>query len=149
MIDAAKDFATLQAFIRGRLPEDERRAFEDRLVREPALVNELEQSLRMREGLGQLRARGYFNAAPQRTRFPPGYPPWPRPPASSLHYSCGFPARPRQHPLLVASLESRAAEDATSLVTAHFTFVVDARQLRAGARPAGRGTHRVSRSTDH
>ena len=123
MIDAAKDFATLQAFIRGRLPEDQRRAFEDRLVREPALVNELERSLRMREGLGQLRARGYFNAAPQRTRFHAWVPALAAAASVVLALSLWVSRATAPAPLLVASLEARAAEDATSLVAAHFTFV--------------------------
>ena len=124
MIDAAKDFATLRAFIVGRLPDDERRAFEDRLARDPALVNELEQSLRLREALGQLRASGYFaNARPQRARL------WTWGPALAAAASVLFAlflwlsriTEPAQ--ILTASLESRAVAGTSSLVAAHFTFV--------------------------
>lgn len=123
MIDAAKDFATLQAFIRGRLPEDERKAFEDRLAREPALVNELEQSLRMREGLQQLRARGYFDAAPRRARVRPWLPALAAAASVVLALFLWISRAPAPAPLLMASVESGAAESATSLVGAHFTFV--------------------------
>ena len=59
-MNAGSDFTTMQEFIVGRLSDDEHRAFEERLVREPALVRELEQSLQIREGFQQLRAQGYF-----------------------------------------------------------------------------------------
>ncbi len=57
---ADREFTLLQDFIGGRLSDDESREFEDRLVRDPALARELEQSLRLREGLRQLRTRGYI-----------------------------------------------------------------------------------------
>jgi hypothetical protein len=56
---AGRNFERMQDYIVGRLSDDERRAFENRLVREPALVRELEESLQLREGLEQLRAKGY------------------------------------------------------------------------------------------
>ncbi|MBV8909400.1 MAG: hypothetical protein JOZ89_01435, partial [Gammaproteobacteria bacterium] len=68
MIAAARDLELMQDYIVGRLSEDERRAFEYRLVREPALVRELEDSLQIREGLRQLRAQGYFTRAASRGR---------------------------------------------------------------------------------
>lgn len=68
MIAAGRDFERMQDYIVGRLPDDERRAFEDRLVREPALVRELEESLQLREGLEQLRAKGYSRSALSRFR---------------------------------------------------------------------------------
>jgi len=58
MIDVGRDFERMQDYVVGRLSDDERRAFEDRLARDPALVQELEQSLRLREGLQQLREQG-------------------------------------------------------------------------------------------
>jgi hypothetical protein len=122
-MDAATDFATLQAFIIGRLPDEQRRLFEERLAREPALVRELEQSLRMREGLQRLRNRGYFAAAaPQRRR-------WSWVPALAAAASAilavflwlSRAAAPA--PLLTASLQSHAVSGASSLIAAHFTFV--------------------------
>lgn len=59
MVAAEHDFERMQNYIVGRLSDDERRAFENRLVREPALVRELEESLQLREGLERLRAKGY------------------------------------------------------------------------------------------
>jgi anti-sigma factor RsiW len=124
VIDAAKDFATLQAFIVGRLPDAERRAFEERLVREPALVSELEQSLRMREGLRHLRSRDYFtDAAPQRARFRPWVPALAAAATLVIALFLWLSRATTPAPVLLASLESHAAAGATSLVAAHFTFV--------------------------
>ena len=63
MIDAGRDFERMQDYVAGRLSDDEHRAFEDRLVCDPGLVHEFEQSLRLSEGLHQLRAQGYFDKA--------------------------------------------------------------------------------------
>jgi hypothetical protein len=67
MIDVGRDFERMQSYVAGRLSEDEQRSFEDRLARDPALVMELEQSLRFREGLEHLKDRGYFDAIAART----------------------------------------------------------------------------------
>jgi anti-sigma factor RsiW len=67
MIDVGRDFERMRDYMVGRLSDDERRAFEDRLGRDPELVRELEQSLRLREGLLQLKAQGYFNRPAGRT----------------------------------------------------------------------------------
>ncbi|MGO9850178.1 MAG: hypothetical protein ACLPTM_00985 [Steroidobacteraceae bacterium] len=67
MIDVGRDFERMRDYMVGRLSDDERRAFEDRLGRDPELVRELEQSLRLREGLLQLKAQGYFNQPAGRT----------------------------------------------------------------------------------
>jgi len=68
VIAASRDFERMQDYIVGRLSDDECRVFEARLAREPALVRELEESLRVREGLEQLRAKGYFAATAARAR---------------------------------------------------------------------------------
>src|SRR5258708_1966706 len=68
VIEVGRDFERMQDFIVGRLSDDEHRAFEDRLARDPALVHELEQSLRLSEGLHQLRVQGYFDKAASRAR---------------------------------------------------------------------------------
>lgn len=60
MIDVGRDLERMRDYLVGRLSDDECRAFEDRLVRDPGLVRELEQSLRFRDGLLQLNAQGYF-----------------------------------------------------------------------------------------
>ena len=124
MTDAAHDFATLQAFIRGRLSGEERLAFEGRLAREPALVDELEQSLRMREGLRRLHARGYFSkAAPRPARLRVWLPALAAAASAVLVLFLWLSRTTTPAPLLMASLESHAAAGATSLVATHFTFV--------------------------
>jgi anti-sigma factor RsiW len=55
MIDVESDFQRMQDYVGGRLSDEEHRAFEERLVRDPELVREFEHSLRLREGLEQLR----------------------------------------------------------------------------------------------
>ncbi|HWZ62544.1 MAG TPA: hypothetical protein VNX02_05950 [Steroidobacteraceae bacterium] len=60
MIDAGRDFERLRDYVSGRLSDEECRTFEDRLGRDPELVRELEQTLRLQDGLAQLEARGYF-----------------------------------------------------------------------------------------
>jgi hypothetical protein len=114
----------MQDFIVGRLSDDEQRAFEDRLVRESELVRELEQSLRMREGLQRLRTQGYFAKTSPRVRGSRIWIPALAAAACAglalflwLSHAMG-PA-----PILVASLESRAPGNVPPLVAAHFTFV--------------------------
>ena len=72
MIDLDYDFERMRDYVRGRLTEDERQAFEDRLARDPELVREFEQTLRLREGLEQLKDQVYFAKPaprPARRRF--------------------------------------------------------------------------------
>jgi len=60
MIDVERDFERMRDYVGGRLADDERRTFEDRLARDPELVREFERTLRLREGLEQLREQRYF-----------------------------------------------------------------------------------------
>lgn len=60
MIEVSRDFERMRDYVSGRLSDEERRTFEDRLGRDPELVRELEQTLRLQDGLAQLEARGYF-----------------------------------------------------------------------------------------
>src|SRR5215472_4085896 len=60
MIDIDRDFERMRDYARGRMSDAERRAFEDRLTRDPELVREFEQTLRLREGLEQLKDQVYF-----------------------------------------------------------------------------------------
>lgn len=132
MIDVERESATMQDFIVGRLSDDERRAFEDRLVREPELVRELEQSLRMREGLQQLRTQGYFRkAASGGRRFRLWVPALVAAAAAGLALFLWLPRVTGPSPILMPSLASRAATDVTPLVTAHFTFI----SVRGGSAP--------------
>ena len=56
----------IRNYLGDRLPAEERRGFEDRLLGEPDLVREVELSLRLREGLEQLRERGRIDEVPSR-----------------------------------------------------------------------------------
>jgi hypothetical protein len=122
-MDAGRDFERMQDYIVGRLSDDEHRAFEDRLVRDPALVHEFEQSLRLGEGVHQLRAQGYFDTAASRPR---GSRIWllllAAAAIAALALFLWLQPRTGPSPVLTASLESRTAGVAPS-VTAHFTFV--------------------------
>ncbi len=69
MMDVGRDIERMRDYIAGRMSDEERRAFDDRLLLEPALVRELEESLRMREGLEQLRAQGYFKQGLSRRKI--------------------------------------------------------------------------------
>jgi hypothetical protein len=124
VVAAGRDFERMQDYIVGRLSDDERRAFEDRLVREPALVRELEESLRIREGLRQLRARGYFTRAASRSlRVLPWVPALAAAAVAAIAVFLWAHREVAALPVLLPSPESRSGTDIASSVTAHFTFV--------------------------
>jgi hypothetical protein len=123
VIDVARDFERMRAYIVGRLPDDEVRAFEDRLVRDPELVREFEQSLRLRAGMQELRAHGYFagrSSHPSRRRL--------LLPALAAALIAGLAlflwvqTRTADAPLLTAAADTRGGAVAGQIV-AHFTFV--------------------------
>jgi hypothetical protein len=67
-MEAERDYSRMHEYIVGKMPAQERREFEERLAREPGLVRELEDSLRLREGLQQLRDQGHaLQSTPGRT----------------------------------------------------------------------------------
>jgi hypothetical protein len=51
MIESSRDLVAIQDYLVGRLSDDARDAFEERLAREPQFVREFEQYLQMCEGL--------------------------------------------------------------------------------------------------
>ena len=123
MIEVGRDFERMQDFIVGRLSDDEHRAFEDRLVRDPGLAHELEQSLRLSEGLHQVRAQGYFDKAAPRARGSRTWLPVLAAAAiAGLALFLWLQPSTGPSPVLKASLESRAP-GVGSPVAAHFTFV--------------------------
>ncbi len=60
MTDLTHDADEIRDYLVGRLSEHERLVFQDRVARDPTLARELESSLRLREGLRQLKGEGYF-----------------------------------------------------------------------------------------
>ncbi len=120
-MEVGRDSERMQDYIVGRLSDHEHRAFEDRLVRDPGLVHELEQSLRLSDGLHQLRAQGYFDKAASRAG---GSRIWlPVLAAASIAgLALLLWLQPSTGPLpvLTASLDSPAVGPP---VAAHFTFV--------------------------
>ncbi len=122
---ADREFILMQDFIGGRLSDDECRAFEDRLVRDPALARELEQSLRLREGLQRLRTRGYIRrAAASSSSFRTWLP------AALAAAAIGglalflWPLRVAgPAPLLLASPDAPSTENLAHRSAAHFTFL--------------------------
>jgi hypothetical protein len=125
VIDVGRDFQTMQDYIVGRLSDAERQAFEDRLVRDPELVREFEQSLRMRTGLQQLRSQGYFDkAAWWRMSSRTWLPALAAAAVAALALFLGLARSPTgTSPVLMASLDSRTAPGVQPLVAAHFTFL--------------------------
>ena len=126
------DFTAMQDYLVGRLSDDQCRAFEDRLLRDPQLVAELEQSLRMREGLEQLRMQGHLGKRLVRRIGPRTWLPALAAAACAglalflwTHRSAG------PSPVLLASLEPRTAANVAPAVAAHFTFV----SVRGGSTP--------------
>jgi hypothetical protein len=57
MTPAPSNFELVQKYISGRLPDAERSVFETQLLTDASLVRDLEESLRLREGLEVLRER--------------------------------------------------------------------------------------------
>jgi hypothetical protein len=133
VIDVGHDFQTMQDYIVGRLSDAERQAFEDRLVRDPELVREFEQSLRMCAGLQQLRAQGYLGkVAARRFSFRTWLPALAVAAVAGLALFLGLARSPTGNsPVLMASSDLRAASAVQPLVTAHFTFV----SLRGASTP--------------
>lgn len=137
MMEVGRDFERMRDYLVGRMSDEERRTFDDRLARDPELVREFEQTLRLQEGLQVLKARGYFEQrvarAPSSARV--GGLSWGRRllvPALAAAAVAGLALllwvqpRPAAPGVLRASLESGVPS-----VTAHFTFV----SMRASSSP--------------
>jgi hypothetical protein len=129
MISAGRDYQRMQDYIVGRLSNDESHAFEDRLVNDPALVRDLEQSLRLREGLQRLREQSYFRKAASRSMsFRIWLPALVAAAGAGVALFLGVYRGTWVHrstgpsPVLMASLEARVA-GVEPLIAAHFTFV--------------------------
>jgi len=129
MIDVARDLERMQDYLIGRLPEEERQAFEDRLVRDPALAQELEQSLQLREGLSALRDQAYFARASRARIFQSWLPTLAAAGVAGVAIALLWSRSP--DPVLMGSLQPVSASHAAPWVAAHFTFV----SMRGGSDP--------------
>ena len=131
-MDVERDLERMHGYLAGRLSDEERRIFEDRLTRDPDLTKEIEQSLQLREGLQQLQAEGYFerHASPPRAiRF------WvsaaAAASAAALALILWLQPRMPSAPVLLGSLPAHTATAESPAIGAHFTFVA----LRDGSTP--------------
>jgi hypothetical protein len=123
MIDVAREFERLRDYLVGRLPDDEVRDFEDRLVRDPELAREFEQSLRLRAGMQELRAQGYF-AVPtsRRSRLRVQLAALAAAVIAAIALLLWMQTRTGTAPIFTAALDTRAAAAARQ-VAAHYEFV--------------------------
>lgn len=125
MIDVERDFERMRDYVGDRLADDERRAFEDRLARDAELVRELEQTLRLREGLERLKEQGYFVRPARHTarRLLTWVPALAAAAIAGLAVILWVQPRMASPGVLRASVESRGAPGLTAAVAAQFTFV--------------------------
>jgi hypothetical protein len=123
VIDVARGFERMRDYLVGRMSHDKRQTSEERLLRNPELVREFEQSLRLREGLAQIRAQGYFETGASRAKSVGIW--LTALVAAALAGLALFMWVPRTmpSPVLMASPESRAAGAGAPGVIARFTFV--------------------------
>jgi hypothetical protein len=129
VIDVDSDLERMQDYVGGRLSEEEHRAFEERLLRDPALVREFEQSLRLRDGLEQLRAQGYFDEHAPR---PKALRAWlPALAAAAAVAVVALLVWVQRAPPPVAVLQASLAGNGLTAPIAHFTFVA----MRSGTAP--------------
>ena len=136
MMSSSRQVEWIRDYLVGRLPEDERIAFEDRLARDPALVREFEQSLKLRDGLRELRAQGRLAAATSSARTQRPRPLWYRLRVAAAAVIVGATLvvawRVNQESSVLTALPaSSPTSDAASLIAAHFTFVA----MRGGGIP--------------
>lgn len=123
MIDIGHDVERIRDYLVGRLSEDERNIFEDRLAREPSLMRELEQTLQLREGLMELRDKGQLLTHVPRIRtWQSWFPTLAAAAIAALALYVLLDRGATSSPVLMASAESAAAATAPA-VTAHFTFM--------------------------
>jgi hypothetical protein len=129
VISASRDYERMQDYIVGRLSDHESHAFEDRLLNDPGLVRELDESLRLREWLQRLREQGHLRKVASRaTSFRIWLPALVAAAVAGVALFLGVYRGSWVHrstspsPVLMASLASRIA-GVGPLIAAHFTFV--------------------------
>jgi hypothetical protein len=128
MMDVSGEMDRVRDYLVGRLSEEERRSFEERLVRDPELVREFEQALELREGLKELQAQGHFIEPLARpVARTAGLRMWlPLLAAAAVAGIALFLWTQRSAApsgVLTSAPESAAAAGGAATVVAHFTFV--------------------------
>lgn len=115
MIEVGHDFERMRDHAGGRLSEDEHRAFEERLLRDPGLVHEYEVSLRLTEGLEQLREQRHFLEGAARRGL--GIRLWLPALAAAVLAAMALWlwVQSTNHPVLTASIPSHSARSAPAL----------------------------------
>src|SRR5215467_15825702 len=132
VIDVSRDLERMQDYIVGRLSDEERLAFEERLMRDPTLVRELDQSLLMREGLATLRDEGNLPKAVSRLRtFQSWVPTLAAAAVAGVALVVLWTRNAGPDPLLMGAIEAPSAGKSAPWVAAHFTFV----SMRGGSAP--------------
>jgi hypothetical protein len=133
VLDVGRDIERIRDYLAGRLSDQESEAFGERLVRDPQLVQELERTLKLREGLRQL-----ANEAHPAQRLPRRRTPREWLPALAAAAGVGVLAvalwvySPAERvPLLSASLATTRTREVASTVASQFTFVA----MRGSAAP--------------
>jgi hypothetical protein len=132
VIDVSRDLERMRDYLSGRLCDEDHQAFEDRLSKEPELVRELELTLRMREGLEQLRTGGQLEVRARRVQPRPTL--WAAGLAAAVLGTVGLglwaQSTTRPAPILTASASPSQA-GARNLVVAQLTFMT----LRGASTP--------------
>jgi hypothetical protein len=134
MTNASRDLEWIRDYLVGRLSEDDRIAFEDRLARDAMLMREFEESRRLRDGLRELDAQGYFSAEALKARTRRVSGPWSVLAAAAVIVGISLVVAWRfnqESSVLTALPASRANSGTAPLIAAQFTFVA----TRDGARP--------------
>jgi hypothetical protein len=127
-MDVSRETDRVRDYLVGRLSEEERRSFEERLVRDPELVREFEQALELREGLKELQAQGYFIKPPAKpvvgaARLRTWLPLLAAAAVAGIALFLWTQRSAVPSGVLTSSPESAAAAGNAATVAAHFTFV--------------------------
>lgn len=119
------DYEELRDYISGRSSESDRRKLEERLVREPQLVRNFEETLRLREGLLALKAQGYLRgAATSRNTWSRSWPEVLLAAAAIAGLSVIVWMHPRtEAPSLLTASSTAQGTGLAAAVSAQFTFV--------------------------
>jgi hypothetical protein len=125
MMDVNRDPERIREYVAGRLTDPDSRAFEDRLVSDPSLVTDMEDSLRLREGFEMLREQHALESLLQPSRRPAWF--WPVAVAATVVVAIGvfLWTRPldSQMPVVGGSTAAFLAANGSQLpVSARYSF---------------------------